>query len=383
MKPHIIIKLRAESAAPDVPYWQAILTEKDARTETFLPAVDRIVKTYNLPVWATREYQASDRSWSDEEQQSGLNRIYRLILRRSGTIPQSMIDRIALLPQVERIHVGTVAAIPLPRPRAQSLSSRTDLESRKKIYLPQAHRICTGDKHVTIAVLDTGIDINHPELSHRMLPGKDFDNILDGAGQFLGDFLDADHDPDDDVGHGTHVAGIIGAAGRAMPRGVAPQCSILPVRVLAALKKGDGVVGAGLIENIDAGVKYAVDRGADVINMRLGVQHRDGGLPHHEVIDYAVRKGVTIVAASGNDGTDQLYYPGAFDQVIAVGACDVYGEVAAFSTYGSQVSFVAPGTNIYSSHIDGGYAFSSGTSHAAPFVAGAVGLLKSYAKTFN
>jgi subtilisin family serine protease len=99
------------------------------------------------------------------------------------------------------------------------------------------------------------------------------------------------------------------------------------------------------------------------------------------VIDYAKRKGVTVIAAAGNDGQEALYYPGALPHVIAVGAVDERDDVAPFSTYGRQVSFVAPGTNIYSTFLGNEYAHSSGTSHATPFVTGGVALLKSFAKT--
>ena len=173
-----------------------------------------------------------------------------------------------------------------------------------------------------------------------------------------------DNVPDDHVGHGTHVAGIIGSLGKKMPLGVAPKCTIIPIKVLGALKSGNSVVGAGL---------------ADVINMSLGIKHTGGGLPHEGVIRYALKKNVTVVAASGNDGKKDKYYPGALEGVIAVGASDNLGYVAPFSTYGGHVSVTAPGVNIYSTSLSNGYAMASGTSQAAPIVSGVIALLKSRA----
>jgi subtilisin family serine protease len=267
------------------------------------------------------------------------------------------------------------------RPKyTQSLSLRTNRAARDAIFLDEAHAMSEGDDSVTVAILDTGIDLNHPEYKDAILPGHDFVDILDGASEFIGDFLGADEIPEDEVGHGTHVAGVITAKGKNMPRGVAPRCRILPVRVLAAMEKEGHRVGAGSVENINNGVKWAIDNGAQVINMSLGVRHTGGGLPHREVIDYAQRKGVTVVAAAGNDGRQEMYYPGAFPSVIAVGAADDSGNVAEFSTFGAQVSFIAPGVDVYSTSLEHGYAFSTGTSHAAPFVTGAVALMKSFAR---
>jgi subtilisin family serine protease len=113
--------------------------------------------------------------------------------------------------------------------------------------------------------------------------------------------------------------------------------------------------------------------------MSLGIKHTGGGLPHEDVIRYALSKNVTVVAASGNDGKPERYYPGALPGVIAVGAVDDDGGVTQFSSYGANISVVAPGLNIYSSFADNTYAFASGTSQASPFVAGAIGLMKSYA----
>lgn len=381
MKPHITLKLRSALRETVLPYWVDAIAKPQLRSERFLPAVDALFARYRLAFTATQEYAAANGStWSSQEVGSGLDRVYRLVLQSNANIPAGLVDAIRLLPEVEQVRSGAIGDMDLQPQRAQSFSTRTNRAARDAIYLDEAQTFSQGDAAITVAILDTGVDLNHPEYSDALLPGYDFVDILDGANEFIGDFLGADPIPEDEVGHGTHVAGIIAAKGQNMPRGVVPRCRILPVRVLAAMSKDGRRVGAGLVENINNGVKWAIDHGAQVINMSLGVRHSGGGLPHQEVIDYAQQHGVTVVAASGNDGQQALYYPGAFPSVIAVGAADDNGNVAEFSTFGEQVSFIAPGVDVYSSGLQHGYAFSTGTSHAAPFVTGAVALLKSYAR---
>jgi thermitase len=380
MKPHIKLKLRPGIAVTHgLPHWQALL--KDSRlAQTHLQNnIDRVFAAHAVPIWVTREYDPAGSDWDAAELASGLNRVYRLILQHNRTIPPQLLQDLETLPIVESAQVGAVAQADLPKLMPTQMSVTTDERSRRAIYLEEAHQYSQGDPSITVAVLDTGITLSHPELQDALLPGYDFVDIIDGAGKFVGDYLDYDDIPDDEVGHGTHVAGIIAAKGINMPVGVVPECKILPVRVLGAMERGGQRVGAGLVDNINAGIKWAIDQGADVINMSLGIKHTGGGLPHEEVVNYAREKGVTIVAASGNDGQEELYYPGALPHVITVGAVDEAGKVAHFSTYGKQVTLVAPGTNIYSTYLEDDYAFSTGTSHASPFVAGAVALLKAYA----
>lgn len=379
MKPHIKLKIRQGFSIAQLPHWQDFSSDPKLAKTHLHPSIDNLFETYNLPIWMTREYRSAHQDWDAAEQASGLDRVYRLILQQQRSIPNRLIQELAALPIVEEVRVGEVAQSDLPQLLPQPMSATTDERSRRAIYLDEAHRYTLGDPNITVAVLDTGITLSHPELQEVLLPGYDFVDILDGATKFVGDYLGYDDIPDDEVGHGTHVAGIIAGKGRNMPLGVVPQCKILPVRVLGAMKRGNKRVGAGLVDNINSGIKWAIDRGADVINMSLGIQHTGGGLPHQEVVTYAQRRGVTIVAASGNDGREQLYYPGALPYVIAVGAVDELGNIAHFSTYGKQVDLVAPGTNIYSTYLNNDYAFSTGTSHASPFVAGAVAMLKSYA----
>ena len=312
-----------------------------------------------------------------------MNRVYRLILQKNSGIPPELVKQIRLLPEVEYVKVGNIAQVSIPRNNFAFGHSLSRQYRNNGIFLKEAHTFCKGHPKVKIAVLDTGFEMSHPEIRHALLPGKDFVNIIHGAKQFIGDFLNMDDSPEDEVGHGTHVAGIIASKGFGMPIGVVPNCKIIPVKVLGALRRGGKLVGAGLVDNIDNGLKWAVEQGADIINMSLGIKSIGGGPAHEDVIEYALQKGVTVVAASGNDGTEQKYYPGALPGVIAVGATDNNGQLAPFSTYGNHLSIVAPGTHVYSSFLNNGYTASSGTSQAAPFVAGGIALLKSFARNLG
>lgn len=380
MKPHLVIKLKNPLNAR-LSYWEDILTNKLDVPTSVSHDIDRLMlQQYRLPFWLTANYRPQGNTWSKLERQSGFNRIYRLILQRNTSIPPALIDKLRLLPEVESAYAGEVAAAPIPPSQLASATNLTQPYRNNNIYLQEAHMFTKGHPDIKVAVLDTGFEVDHLELAQSMLPGKDFVDIIRGETKFVGDFLGIDDDPKDEVGHGTHVAGIIAGRGHKMPVGVVPNCKLIPVKVLGALQQGNRVVGAGLVDNINNGIKWAVDRGADVINMSLGIRNQGGGLPHEEVIRYALDKGVTVVAASGNDGTQDKYYPGALPGVIAVGAADDRGGTAPFSTYGGHVSLLAPGVNIYSAYLHQGYAMSSGTSQAAPFVSGAVALLKSFAR---
>lgn len=382
MKAHLRITL-APGASVDgpIPHWERLVRDKSHAPEQFHRPVDEVLRAHGVPVWVTHEYLPAGERFSPEEVASGLDRMYRLILQREGDFPAGLVDAIHLLPSVVQVHTGRIGQTDLPPLRAQQMTATTDLASRRAIGLPEAHQFSRGDRQVTIAVLDTGVALDHPELTDVLVPGRDFVDIIDGAKRFLGDYLDADDIPDDEVGHGTHVAGIIAGSGREMPAGVVPECRVMPVRVLGALRRGDHPVGAGLVDNINAGMKWAVDQGADVLSMSLGVEPVGEEEPHREVIDYARRRGVTVVAASGNDGSDSTrYFPGALPYPITVGAADPEREVAGFSTYGPQVDLVAPGTDIYSCLPGRRYGFSTGTSHATPFVSGAVAMLYSIAR---
>jgi len=381
VKPHLIIKLR-EPIRRAIPYWEEILRDKTGVATTSTPQLDQfLIDKYQIPYWLTQNFKPEQQHWNNAELKSGLNKVYRLILQRNTPIPDSLIREIRLLPEVEYAKTGLLSLTPIPDERISTAQGLSAKYRTNGIRLQEAHQYTKGHPEIKVAVLDTGFELDHPEIKHALLPGKDFVDIIHGAKQFIGDFLGFDNHPEDGfVGHATHVTGIIAGKGLSMPLGVVPNCKILPVKVLGALKRNGKVVGAGLVDNIDNGLKWAIEQGADIINMSLGIRAPDETPAHKEIIDYALQKGVTVVAAMGNDGTGQKYYPGALPGVIAVGATDDQGRMAPFSTYGSHVSVVAPGVMVYSAFLDDGYTASSGTSQAAPFVSGGIALLKSFAR---
>ena len=222
--------------------------------------------------------------------------------------------------------------------------------------------LAQGDSSVIIAIVDTGIDYTHDDLTGKVIKGYDFVN--------------EDFDPKDDNGHGTHVAGIAGAkANNGIGiAGVCPGCSLLAIKVVTA-------DGAGANSWIANGISNAVSLGARVINLSLG------GLEASQTILLAVQQayqqGAIIVAASGNDGSSLTMYPAGFSEVIAVGATNQYGSRASFSSYGSHLELAAPGQVIYSTLPGNAYEAWNGTSMACPHVAGLAGLILSYDSTLT
>lgn len=209
---------------------------------------------------------------------------------------------------------------------------------------------------VIVAVVDTGVDYSHPELDGRVLPGHDF--------------VEGDDDPGDENGHGTSVAGIIAASGDngLGIAGMAWKAAILPVRVLDAW-------GQGSYSDLIAGIRYAADRGARVINISLGGAVYSMAL--QEAVDYARSRGAVLIASAGNEGLDGLSYPAACRGVVSVGAVDRDDRPATFSNRGEDLDLTAPGISVYTLARGGGYTYFSGTSAAAPQVTGAMALLLS------
>ncbi len=219
------------------------------------------------------------------------------------------------------------------------------------IKAPQAWTVTNGSSAVKIAVLDTGIDHNHPSLAN-------FVNTSLGRTFVGGTTMDVQ-------GHGTHVAGTIASYGSVS--GVMQNATLIPVKVL-----GDD--GSGSLYGITQGILYAANIDADVINMSLG----GGGYNQSmdEAVQTATSQGTIVVAASGNDGASSISYPAAYSSVIAVGSVTSNRTRSSFSNYGSGLELMAPGSNIYSTYPNSRYTTLSGTSMATPHVAGVAGLIR-------
>lgn len=214
---------------------------------------------------------------------------------------------------------------------------------------------------IKIAVLDSGIDLDHEDLAANIIGGY---NAINGGSY------------DDDDGHGTIVAGIIGAIpnNSVGGAGVAGKASLLAVKVLDK-------DGYGTSESISKGIRWAADNDADILNLSLGANQDDPLIK--QAIDYAYNKGCVIIAAAGNDFSDSVSYPAAYSNVIAVSALNEANGLADFSNYGPEIDIAAPGVNIFSTAPNHStscgvtnYGYASGTSMSAPYVSGVAALIK-------
>lgn len=215
---------------------------------------------------------------------------------------------------------------------------------------------------VKVAVIDTGIDIDHPDLAANIAGGENFVVIR-------GKINPAKYD--DDNGHGTHVAGTIaGIDDEVGVVGVAPKASLYAVKVL-------NKSGSGYVSDIVLGIEWAIANGMDVINMSLGSSYDVDSL--RQACDAAYAAGIVVVAAAGNSGDttsdNDVIYPARYNSVIAVAATDSADLRAYWSSDGPEVEMAAPGAAIFSTYMGGGYSTLSGTSMATPHVAGTVALI--------
>ncbi|MFA8440286.1 S8 family serine peptidase [Yoonia sp.] len=325
--------------------------------------------------------------FDDAERDIGLDRVIALEIsspQRAYDLADDLNDRDDVeWAMPEPLSLAPMALAPVRSFDARGLTVEQIRSPFERVGAFEALAMEPGDPAINVAVVDTGVALRHPELTPRISAGVDTVDLgagpIGGGAELVGD---SDH-PDimayDETGHGSHVAGIIAAQGYHMPQGIGGRSRLVPVRALAAARGPDGqIVGIGGTMDIDAAVKAAVDLGARVLNLSFGTAEAD--LPddtppvHSDTIRYAIARGAVPVAAMGNSGRHERYFPAALDGVIAVGAMRPDGQAASFSTRGEHITLCAPGEDVVSTGLSG-YRASTGTSHAAPFVAGTVALM--------
>ncbi len=258
-----------------------------------------------------------------------------------------------------------------------------DSESKYNVRAQEGWNFSKGNEEIVVAVIDSGIDYNHPELINNIWINKNEipDNGIDDDNNgFIDDvkgwdFAYNDNKPFDRASHGTHVSGIIASKGIKIS-GVAPKIKIMPLRFL-------GANGSGYTSDAIKAMNYAIDNGANIINNSWG---GGNGFSNalKEVIKKARDKGIIVITSAGNSGINvdsSKNYRESYqiENVVAVSSIYPSGKLAGSSNYGkTSVTLAAPGVSIYSTMPGGGYGHKSGTSMAAPVVSGAVAIYKSF-----
>ncbi|MFC7441073.1 S8 family peptidase [Laceyella putida] len=281
---------------------------------------------------------------------------YQVVTVKKGQSVKAAIATYKADPQVEYVEPnGEIHAAFTPNDPKYS-----EQYAPQKVGAEAAWDVTKGSSEVKVAIVDTGVDYNHPDLAGKVEKGKDF--------------IDNDNDPMDENSHGTHCAGITAAKtdNNEGIVGMAPEVTILAERVLDEN-------GSGTWDSVASGITHAADAGAKVISLSLGGSENSKAL--EDAVKYAAGKGAVIVAAAGNESTNAPSYPAYYDDAIAVAATDQNDLKAYFSNFGDWVDVAAPGVDILSTVPGGGYETMSGTSMATPLVAGEAALLASQGKS--
>jgi len=299
--------------------------------------------------------------------------------------PEALITAINELSQLESVQL----AEPNYKAKIHAIPNDTGFTSlwgMQKIAAPLAWDITTGNPSVTVAVIDTGVDYLHSDLGANIWsnPNELLNGLDDDGNGFVDDirgwnFAGANNNPMDGNGHGTHVAGIIGAVGNNQQgvTGVGWNIKLMPVKIFSD-------AGTATVADIINGVLYAANNGAHILNnsYSCGIS-----VAMTNAVMHAREKNTLFVAAAGNNGLNDAVYPASLslsvDSVISVASIEQTGALSSFSNFGRGVDIAAPGGQIYSTYPNNLYASLSGTSMASPHVAGVGALLLSQSPTLT
>jgi len=296
-----------------------------------------------------------------------------LLAARNGTDMSALIERMKDDSRVVYVEPNYITEMPEGGRRSawgwggQDAEPYGEQYALDMIHLTAAHSLSQG-AGVVVAVIDTGAQLNHPALAGSFTAAKldliDGDQVPNDVGNGRDD--DGDGEVDEGMGHGTHVAGTVHL--------VAPQAQIMPIRVLDSEARGN-------VFAIAEAILFALENGADVINLSLGTGAVSEVL--QGATEEAADQGVLVIAAAGNLNSDLFQYPAGDDCVLAITSVGSTKAKSTFSNYGSWISLSAPGESIYSPFPVNGYAWWSGTSMATPFAAGQAALLWGYDSTLS
>jgi subtilisin family serine protease len=397
----LLLKMHLGEAPEHIPTQLDVrLGAASAATKMDGGPIDRLLRHHGGSARITRAFPAARSlarhgsrhlDYDEKEHQYGMSRTFRIEVERDTPV-EKLVGVLRQLPEVEsasphhccRTPFASAAVQPAPIDLAEAWAPRDMVQAREALAYE------TGDASVIVAIVDTGVALDHRETNGRFRGGYDTVQLAETdfaqGVTLLGQTGRIDTRPlDNYVGHGMACSGIMGARGERIPPGIGGNCWLLPVRVLGAarLTGKSEPVGLGAIADIDLGVKIAVDLGARILNMSFGTPESaiEPGMPkpHADVIRYAAARGCVLVAASGNSGKEEQFWPAAFDEVIAVGSADRDGQPSHFTSSGKHVGLCAPGERIATCALEDKYQLATGTSFAAPFVAAAAALLLSRA----
>jgi len=384
----LVLRVRAGAHRDDIAHHRDVAAGRaQAVASVDGGAIDRVVRRYSPGLQATRVFRSrlhvaapgrGHVGWDGRELALGLDRVLRVELDPDAPL-ERLCAALSELEAVERVSPAYLCETPFSVGRAARAPSLWPFEA---VGASEARALEPGDPTVIVGVIDSGVALHHAEFRGKLRRGLRVE-ALDAAAMPHGLELlqgDADGLPEDGMGHGSACAGIIGAVGREVPPGLAGSSPILPIRALASardLERGH-LTAIGSLPDIDDGWKVAIDLGARVLNLSFGTPasslRPDDPAPHAEMVAYSIEHGCVLVAASGNSGDEESYFPAVLDGVLAVGAVGPDGVPSPFTTRGTHVALSAPGQDVPCVAVEG-YARESGTSFAAPFVSAAAALL--------